>query len=98
MTARKQAAYNYLELKAVYLALKELKDLCFDKIVLCSNRQHHSGVIHKQRGRHTWCFAMENPDLVYQENSTGPPASGCTQPAMGGSGHICLPYMQPYWA
>ena len=33
VTTRKQAT-NYLELKAVFLALQEFQDLCFDKIVL----------------------------------------------------------------
>ena len=37
----------------------------------CSNRQHHSSVIHKQGGRHvvglTECPSVENPDLVFQE-------------------------------
>ena len=39
----------------------------------CSNRQHHSGVIHKQRRWHevgpTLCSTMENLDLVYQKSS-----------------------------
>ena len=49
---------NYLELKAVFLALKELS---------------HSGVIHKQGRRHevgpTLCPTMENLVLVYQKSS-----------------------------
>ena len=39
---------NYLELKAVFLALKEFKDLCLDSTV--GNRQHHSGIIYKEGG------------------------------------------------
>ena len=39
----------------------------------CSNRQHHSSVVHKQRRRHevgpTLCSTMENLDLVHQETS-----------------------------
>ena len=39
----------------------------------CSNRQHHSGVIHKQGRRHevgpTLCFTMGNLDLVHQKSS-----------------------------
>ena len=39
----------------------------------CSNRQHHSGAIHKQCRRHeagpTLCPTMENIDLVYQKSS-----------------------------
>ena len=39
----------------------------------CSNRQHHSSVIHKQGRRQevgpTLCPTMENLDLVYQETS-----------------------------
>ena len=41
---------NYLELKAVFLALKEFQDLKQDST--CSNRQHHSSVVHKQGRRH----------------------------------------------
>ena len=39
----------------------------------CRDRQHHSGVIHKQGRRHevgpTLCFTMENLDLVRQKSS-----------------------------
>ena len=40
---------NYLELKAVFLALKELQDLLFRQDSSCSNRQHHSGVIQTRK-------------------------------------------------
>ena len=43
---------NYLELKAVFLALKELQDLCTDKIVLVATNNTYSSVLHKQGGRH----------------------------------------------
>ena len=63
---------NYLELKAVFLALKEFQDLCLHKIVLVET-QHHSGVIHKQGRRHEvgpiLCSTMENLDLVHQKSS-----------------------------
>ena len=43
----------------------------------CSNRHHHSGVIHKQGRRHevgsTMCPLVENPDFVYHK--TGDPQS-----------------------
>ena len=48
---------NYLELKAVFLALKEFQDLCSNKIVLVA----------------TLCPTMENLDLVYQETSDSKP-------------------------
>ena len=39
----------------------------------CRDRQHHSGVVHKQGRRHevgpTLCFTMENLDLVRQKSS-----------------------------
>ena len=39
----------------------------------CRDRQHHSGVIHKQGRRHevgpTFCSNMENLDLVHQKSS-----------------------------
>ena len=41
---------NYLELKAVFLALKEFQE--FKQDSTCSNRQQHSSVIHKQGRRH----------------------------------------------
>ena len=58
------------------MALKEFQDLCSDNS--CSNRQHHSGCLHKQGRRHqvgpTVCPSVENPDLVFQEtgDSQGP--------------------------
>ena len=59
---------NYLELKAVFLARLLLRQ---DNT--CSNRQHHSGVIHKQGRRHeagpTLCSTVENLDLVDQKSS-----------------------------
>ena len=62
---------NYLELKAMFLALKEFLDPCSDKIISCNNRQYHSCVIHKQGRRHevgpTLCPALENLDLVFQK-------------------------------
>ena len=63
---------NYLELKAVFLALREFQDLC-KQYSASGRRQYNSGGLHKQRRRHevrpTLCPAMENPDLVYQEAS-----------------------------
>ena len=50
---------NYLELKAVFLALKEFQDLCFAKIVLVATDKVGSPV----------CPTVENLDLVYQETS-----------------------------
>ena len=40
---------NYMEWKAVFLALRVFQDFCSDKIILFG-RQHQSGVIHKQEG------------------------------------------------
>ena len=63
---------NYLELRAVFLALKEFQDLLTQDST-CGNRQHHSSVIHKQKRRHeagpTVCPSLENLDLVYQTSS-----------------------------
>ena len=64
---------NYLELKAVFLALKECPRPLLKQDSTCSNRQHHSSIIHKQGRRHevgpSLCPTMENLDLVYQETS-----------------------------
>ena len=63
---------NYLELKAVFLALKEFQELFRQGCSDC-NRQHHSGVVYKQGRRHevrpTLCPFVENLDWVYQETS-----------------------------
>ena len=61
---------NYLELKG---AFKRVPRPLLKQDSTCSNRQHHSRVIHKQGRRHevrpTLCPTMENLDLVYQETS-----------------------------
>ena len=63
---------NYLELKAVFLALRVPRPLR-EQDSSCSNRQHYSSVIYKQGRRHevgpTLCPAVENLDLVYPETS-----------------------------
>ena len=62
---------NYLELKAVFPGRVSRPLLRQDSS--CSNRQHHSGVIHKQgRGQEIWptlCPTLENLDLVYQKTA-----------------------------
>ena len=160
---RKQVAYKLSGTKSSLSSLKRVSAPLLTQNSSGRNRQHHSGVIHKQRRRHEFgpsvCPLMENLNLVYQEESnpqgpthsrpaecgsrqaiqarpahpngvvspsrgissdmqhvtptsdrlicnevqeqvasvcvisTGSPglSSGCTQSAMGGSGHICLP-------
>ena len=81
---------NYLQLKAVFLALKEFQDICANKIVLvATDNTTVVSYINKERGmRHavgpTLCPSMENLDLVYQEasNSQSPTHS---RPAECGS-------------
>ena len=64
---------NYLELKAVFLAFPRVSGPLLKQDSSDSHRQHHSGVIYKQAGRHevgpTLSPVMENLDLVYQETS-----------------------------
>ena len=65
---------NYLELKAVFLGLKKrVPRPLHTQDNTYRDRQHHSGVIHKQGRRHevgpTLCFTMENLDLVHQKSS-----------------------------
>ena len=145
---------NYLELKAVFLALKEFQDLCTDKIVLvatdsttvvsyinkggmrsgplcalvwriltwCTSHQvtlkarHIPGQLNVvadklsclgqtiqtewsllQEVFQTICRRWDRPQIdlfasvcVTRTRSPGL-SSGCTKPAMGGSGRICLP-------
>ena len=61
---------NHLELKAVFLALKEFQDLCCNNST-GSHRQHNSGCLYQQgRGDEVGfivCPTVENPFLVHQE-------------------------------
>ena len=56
---------NYLELSG----FKRVPRPLLKQDSTCSNRQHHSSVIHKQGRRHEVRPTMENLDLVYQETS-----------------------------
>ena len=66
---------NHLELKAVFLALKEFQDLCSSNIVLvATDNTTMVAYINKEGGdevRLTVCPTVENPVLVHQE--TGNP-------------------------
>ena len=75
---------NYLELKAVFLALKEFQDLCADKLVLvATDNTTVVSYINKEGGMRsgTLCSAMEDLDLVYQtsSNSKSPTHSGLVE-------------------
>ena len=76
---------NYLELKAVFLALKEFQDLCADKLVLvATDNTTVVSYINKEggmRSRHTLCPTMEDLNLVYQtsSNSKNPTHSGLAE-------------------
>ena len=69
----KQAAYKLPRTKSSRSSLKRVPRPLLRQDSTCSNRQHHSGVIHKQERRHevgaNLCRAMENLDLVYQKTS-----------------------------
>ena len=63
---------NYLELKAVLLALKEFQDLCQNNIVLiATDKTTVVPYIYKQRRRdevgRSVRTSLKNPDLVYQQ-------------------------------
>ena len=65
---------NYLELKAVLLALKEFQALCTNTTVLiATDNTTVVAYIKKEGGMKLVSFTMENSDLVYQE--TGYPQS-----------------------
>ena len=73
VTARKQTAYKLFGTQGSVSCLKRVsKPLCRQDST-CGNRQHYSGVIHKQGRRHEvghiLCPTMENLDLVYQKSS-----------------------------
>ena len=89
---------NLLELKAVFLALKEFQDLCVGKNSSSSNRQYYSSILHKQGGRNevgpTVCPTVENLDLVFpatsnSQSSTHPRPLKCDsrQTVQAGSDH-----------
>ena len=69
----KQAAYKLPRTQGSLSSLKRVPRLLHTQDSTCSNRQHHSCVIHKQRRRHevgpTLCSTMENLDLVHQKSS-----------------------------
>ena len=72
-----RSSLNYLELKVVFLALKEFGDLCLNNIVLiATDNTTVVAYINKEGGDEVGpcvCPSMENPDLVLQE--TGDPQS-----------------------
>ena len=71
--SRKQVAYKLFRTKSSLSSLKRVSRPLLRQGSPCSNRQHHSGVIHKQGRRHevgpTLCPTVENLDLVFQETS-----------------------------
>ena len=72
-----KAYINYLELKAVFLALKEFQDLCWSTIVLiATDNTTVVAYINKEEGGEVGgpvCPSVEDPVLVHQEtgNSQG---------------------------
>ena len=73
VTARKQAAYKLSGTKGTFSSSKRVPRPLYRQDSTCGNRQHYSGVLHKQGGRHevgpAVCPTMENLDLVYQTSS-----------------------------
>ena len=67
---------NHLELKAVFLALKEFQDLCSNNIVLvATDNTTVVACINNERGDEVGlsvCSAVENPVLLHQETGKSP--------------------------
>ena len=62
-----KAHINYLELKAVFLALEEFQDLCLNSTVLiATDNTTVVAYINKEGGMKSG-LTVENPDLVHQE-------------------------------
>ena len=86
---------NYLELKAVFLALKEFQDLCVDKIVLvATDNTTVVAYIKRHEVGPTVCPTVENLDLVYPATSNSkspthprPTKCGSRQTIPAGSDH-----------
>ena len=73
VSSGKQAAYKLSRTLSGLSGFKRVPRPLLKQDSTCSNRQHHSSVIHKQGRRHEvgpiLCPTMENLDLVYQETS-----------------------------
>ena len=71
VSARKQAAHKLPRAKSSLFSSKGVPRPLHRPDSLGGNRQHHSGVLHKQGGRHevrpSLCPIVVNPDLVLQE-------------------------------
>ena len=71
--SRKQVAYKLPRTQGSLSSLTRVPRPLHTQDSTCRDRQHHSGVIHKQGRRHevgpTLCFTMENLDLVRQKSS-----------------------------
>ena len=69
----KQVAYQVPRTQGSLSSLKRVPRPLHTQYSICRDRQHHSGVIHKQGRRHevgpTWGSTMENLDLVLQKSS-----------------------------
>ena len=69
--SRKQAAYKLPRTESSLSGPEGVLRPLLRQDCSCSNRKHHSGVIHKQGRRHevrvTVCPSVENTDLVFQK-------------------------------
>ena len=69
----KQVAYQLPRTQGSLSSITRAPRRLFTRDSTCRDRQHHSGVIHKQGRRHevgpTLCFTMENLDVVRQKSS-----------------------------
>ena len=69
----KQVAYQLPGTQGSLSSLTRVPRPLYTQDSTCRDRQHHSGVIHKQGRRHevgpTLCFTMENLDLGRQKSN-----------------------------
>ena len=88
---------NYIELKAVFLALKEFQDLCSNKIVLVATDNTTVVSLNMQQvapaQNRLTCHEVQQQVASVCVTGTGSPghSSGWAQSAMLGSGSIHLP-------
>ena len=96
--SRKQAAYKSSRAQGSVFSLKRVSRPLHRQDSPCSNRQYHSGIVHKQGRRYEVGSAfrpfVENFDLVYQESSDSqsptyprPPKCGSGQAIQAGPDH-----------
>ena len=88
----KQVAYQLPRTQGSLSSLTRVPRPLYTQDSTCGDRQHHSGVKHKQGRRHevgpTLCFTIENLDLVQQKSSNSKSLHSPFPPKLSTAMHI----------